>query len=69
MLGSLITFLVGVLVLLVVLYCAKLILDWAGLPDPIRQVAYLIVGLIALVALLALLSNTFALPGGPTWRW
>jgi hypothetical protein len=47
-----IQFLIFALVLLVVLYVCKLVVDWLELPDPIRKVVLLIIGLIALVALL-----------------
>jgi hypothetical protein len=45
-----IQFLIFAVVLLVVLYVCKLVVDWLELPDPIRMVL-LIIGLIALVAL------------------
>lgn len=45
-------FLIFALVLLVVLYVVKLLVDYMGLPQPIRQVALIIVGLIGLLVLL-----------------
>jgi hypothetical protein len=46
-----ISFLIWVLVLLVVMYVAKMVVDALELPANIRKVAMLILGLICLVAL------------------
>ncbi len=59
MLMALLVFLIGCLVLAVVIYVVKLILDMLGLPPPINQIAMLIVGLIGLVLLLMLTVNAF----------
>jgi hypothetical protein len=59
MLSSLMTFLIGILVILCVLYFAKVVVDWITLPEPIRQVALVIIGLFALLALLTLTINVF----------
>lgn len=49
---NLLAFLLTVLVVLVILYVCKVVVDYAELPPPIRVVALLIVGLICLVLLL-----------------
>ncbi len=49
-------FLIAVVVLLVVLYVAKLVIDYLELPDPIRKVVLLIIGLIGLLWLLSQLG-------------
>lgn len=51
-----INFLIAVLILLVCLYVVKLVVDWLELPDPIRKVVLLIVGLIAVLWLLSQLG-------------
>lgn len=55
-LPTLIAFMVMVIVLMVVLYCVKLVMDWMELPPPIRTVAMLIVGIVALWILLSRLG-------------
>ncbi len=62
MLNALLIFLIGALVLVVIVYVAKLILDLLTLPDNIRQLALIIVGLIGLIAIIMLAAN--ALRGG-----
>ncbi len=49
---NLIGFLVAVLIILIILYVAKLVIDYMELPAPIRTVVLLIVGLICLLMLL-----------------
>ncbi len=49
-------FLIAVLVLLVVLYVVKVVVDYLELPPPIRKVVLLIVGLMALLWLLSQLG-------------
>ena len=66
MLMALLWFLIGCLVLAVVLYVAKLILDMLTLPPNVRQIALIIIGLIGLIALLILALNVFG--GGAAWR-
>jgi hypothetical protein len=59
MLGALLVFLVGCLVLAVVIYVIHLIMGMLTLPDPVKQIALLILGLIGLIALIALAVNVF----------
>lgn len=59
MLSALLVFLVGCLVLAVVLYVFKLILDMVTLPSEIKQIALLIIGLIGLIVLIMLAVNVF----------
>jgi hypothetical protein len=47
-----IQFLIFALVLLIVLYVVKIVVDYLELDPPIRKIVLLIVGLIGLVALL-----------------
>lgn len=54
MLGALLVFLAGCLILAVVLYVFKLILGVLELPPPVAQIALLIIGLIGLVVLIFL---------------
>jgi hypothetical protein len=49
---SLIGFLIAVVIVLVVLYVTKVIIDYMELPPPIRTVVLLIVGLVCLLVLL-----------------
>jgi hypothetical protein len=49
---TMIQFLIFALVLLVVLYVCKIIVDYLELDPPIRKIVLLIVGLIGLLALL-----------------
>ncbi len=60
----LLMFLVGALVLLVVIYVIKLVLDYLELDPPIRKIAMLIVALIALIILIGLLLNVFGVDFG-----
>jgi hypothetical protein len=55
-----ISLLITLLVLLVILYVVKLVIDASGLPENIKKVAYLIVGLITLLFVL----GQFGLIGG-----
>jgi hypothetical protein len=64
MLGALLIFLIGCLVLAVVLYVFNLILGMLTLPDQIKQIALLIIGLIGLVILIMLAVNAFHGGGG-----
>jgi hypothetical protein len=59
MLGAIITFLVGILILLLVLWVARLVIAQLGLPAPMQQIALAIVGVIGLVILLYLLLGVF----------
>lgn len=54
MLRAALYFLIGALVLVVVLYIARLIIGMLGLPADIAQIAVIILGLIGLVALVYL---------------
>lgn len=59
MLGGLITFLVGALVLAAVLYIASLVLDSLTLPPNVRQIALVALGLLGLIALVVLTVRAF----------
>lgn len=61
---NLIGFLVVVLVVLVVMYVAKVVVDYMELPPPIRMVALLIIGLVCLL----LLFNQLGVIGVPVVR-
>lgn len=65
MIAALLTFLVGALVLIVVVYIAKLVLDALPLPDNLRQIALLIVGLIGVLLLVVLMVQLL----GPGLAW
>lgn len=54
--GGIIGFLVTCLILAIVIYVVKLILDMIGLPQPVKTIVYLILGLIALFYLLSKLG-------------
>ena len=60
-------FIIGCLALLVVLYVARIVLKYMGLPDDIQRIALIIVGLIGLIILIILLMG--GAPGPPVWRW
>lgn len=49
---NLIGFLIAALILLVVIYVVKLVMDQIPLPDPIKTIAWLIIGLVFLLILL-----------------
>lgn len=68
MLAALLTFLVGCLVLACVLYVVSLVMAMITLPDQIKQIALIIVGLIGLVVLLMLAVNVFQ-GGFAVIRW
>lgn len=59
MLGALLTFLVGCLVLAIVLYVVSLVMGMITLPDNIKQIALIIIGLIGLIVLIILAVNVF----------
>lgn len=56
-------FLVGCLVLAIVLYVVKLILDMLTLPPPIKQIALIIVGLLGLIFLIYLVVGALGTGG------
>ena len=60
MLGALIVFLIGCLVLAVVIYVIHLLMNMLELPAPIKQIALLILGLIFLVIILMLALNVYS---------
>ena len=64
MIGALLIFLVGCLVLVVVIYVAKLVMAQLELPPPVAQIALLVIGLIGLLVLIALCYTAFQ-GGGP----
>lgn len=68
MLSGLLTFLVGCLVLAVVLYVVHLLMGMIDLPPNVKQIALVIVGLIALVILVMLAVRAFQ-GGGAPWGW
>ncbi len=53
-----IALLIALVVLVVVIYCLRLLLPMLGLPEPINTVILLIVGLIALLYLVNMLGAT-----------
>lgn len=65
MITSLIYFLITVLIILVVLYVFNIVLARCGLPADIVQVAKIIVGLVALVAVLIAALYVFGLAPSP----
>lgn len=67
MLGSLLMFLVGCLVLAVVLYVVHLVMGMIDLPPAVRQIALIIIGLIALIVLIMLAVQVFQ--GGGRLPW
>ena len=67
-LWALIFFLVGCLVLVVIIYVAKLVLVQLELPDPVNKIALLIIGLIGLIALFILVIAVYN-GGGPGVLW
>ena len=48
----LIDILIAAIVIVVIVYVAKLVLDMLELPPPVRQIAMLIIGLIVLIVVL-----------------
>jgi len=66
MIESLLWFLLAALVLVIVLYVCRLVLDRIPLPPEIKQVVYLILGLIALLVIISLALQAFHV--GPLWR-
>lgn len=67
MLGALLAFLVGCLVLAVVLYVVHLVMGMIDLPPNVRQIALVIIGLIALIVLIMLVVQVFN--GGGRMPW
>jgi hypothetical protein len=63
--GGLLTFLFGALILIVVLYVCDLVLARIGLPDDIRQIARIIIGIIGLCVLVWLAMGAFGIGGAP----
>jgi hypothetical protein len=59
MLGALLTFLLGCLVLAIIIYVLHLILGMLSLPPEVKQIALLIIGLIGLIVLIMLAVNVF----------
>lgn len=57
LLGGLLVFLVGALVVAVVIYVVKLLVDMIELPEPIKRIGLLIIGLILLVIVIMLAIN------------
>jgi hypothetical protein len=67
MLGALVAFLIGCLVLAVVIYVTKLIIDMLDLPGPVKQIALIIIGLVGLIFIIMLAMS--AMHGGDMWGW
>jgi hypothetical protein len=63
--GGLITFLIGIVIIIVVVYAVKLLIDYLELDAPIRKIVMLIVALIALCVLIGLLVHVFGGFGNP----
>jgi hypothetical protein len=59
MLGGLVTFLIVCIVLVVVLWGVKTVVDYMELPPPIRQIVLVIFALIFLIALVEAAMNAF----------
>jgi hypothetical protein len=59
MFGALLVFLIGCLVLAVVLYVVSLVMGMITLPDPIKQIAMIVIGLIGFICLIMLAMNVF----------
>lgn len=57
MLWALLSFLVALFILAIIIYVVKLILDMIPIPDPAKTIAYIILGLIALIILLGLFQG------------
>lgn len=68
MLGALLVFLIGCLVLAVVIYVVHLLLDMISLPPHVKQIALLILGLIFLVLILMLALQVYSGGVGATIR-
>lgn len=66
MIGGLLTFLIGVVVILIVLAVVHVVLRRIPLDADVLRIVWMIVGLIMLVALIFLLINAFGL-AGPRW--
>jgi hypothetical protein len=60
MLGGLLTFLLGCLVLAVVLYVVHLVVGMLDLPPNVKQIATIIIALIGLIVLVVLAINVFS---------
>jgi len=67
MLGGLITFLIAILILVVVLVVIREVMKLIPLDESIKRIAWLIIGLLALIVLIILAVNVFG--GGPGWRF
>ena len=68
MLSALLVFLIGALVLAVVVYVCNLVLNMLTLPDQIKQIALIIIGLIGLVLLLILAIGVYNGQGVQFWQ-
>ncbi len=64
MLNALVVFLIGCLVLVIVLYVFKAVINMMDLPPESKQIALLIVGVIALIILIMLTVSAFHAGGG-----
>lgn len=65
---NLVGLLVTLLVLAVIVYVVKLVMDMLPLPDPVKLIAYLILGLVGLIVLLNILGlNTGTSFGFGRW--
>jgi hypothetical protein len=64
-LGAALTFLFGILFILVVLWGINLVLPKLGLPDDIASVVRAIIGLILLIGLIWLVMGALGIGGAP----
>lgn len=68
MISALLTFLVGCLVLACVVYVVSLVMGMLTLPDPVKQIALIIVGLIGLVMLIGMAVSVYNGAGVTFWQ-
>jgi multisubunit Na+/H+ antiporter MnhB subunit len=66
---NLVGLLVAILVLAILVYAVKILIDWLEFPAPIRTVILLIVGVIVLLILLNLLGVGVGGSISPHWKW
>ncbi len=64
MINAVLVFLIGCLVLAIVVYIFNLIIAMLKLPDEVKQIALLIVGLVGLLFLILITIHAFQSAGG-----
>ena len=62
MLGQLVGFLLICLIVIVVIYGLKIVLDWLELPPPVKSIALTVVSVIALIILLVKVLAILGVP-------